>query len=252
MKELNFSVDDYHRLVQAGLESGYRFLPFDAAVSNTAEPVCLLRHDIDADVEAALRMANIEAAAGVRATYFFMLRSPIYNLFARENWRMACEIIALGHHAGLHFDGGFDAGDHFGPAGWIALEAEFLSRGLNTPINVVSFHQPSQEVLDEKIDTGRLINTYSKRHLVGFHYLSDSNRQWHAQNPLEIFRARSIDRLHLLIHPMWWMHGDKQRTSDVWNAVILGNLERSQKQLLETERAYGAKRRFVLDGGADG
>jgi hypothetical protein len=251
MESLSFDSYSYRHLLKAGLDSGYRFLPFDATTLHTAERTCLLRHDIDADMEAALRMARMEAELGVLATYFFMLRSPMYNLFGRANWRMAREIISLGHYAGLHFDQGFRPGEHLDWRAWIALEADILQKTLNVPVKAVSFHQPGPEVLNGKIDTGHLINTYSKEHLPGFEYLSDSNREWRASNPLQVFREGRIDRLQLLIHPMWWIHEKSRTTADVWNAVIIGNFERSQIQLLETERGYGPKRRMMLSGGED-
>ena len=40
----------------------------------------ILRHDVDLSLDAALRMAELEAEAGAAATYFLMTRSEFYNL----------------------------------------------------------------------------------------------------------------------------------------------------------------------------
>ena len=44
----------------------------------------LLRHDVDLSLDAALRMAELEHAAGASATYFLMTESVFYNLDSKE------------------------------------------------------------------------------------------------------------------------------------------------------------------------
>ena len=53
-----------------GVAAGYRFVAFDE-IQNYSEnagenvpPKCLLRHDIDADISAALKMAKVENEEG--------------------------------------------------------------------------------------------------------------------------------------------------------------------------------------------
>ena len=98
-----FTEQAYRQLVEAAAER-YRFEPFGTA---TTEPHVLWRHDVDSSVHRALRTAEIEAEAGVRATYFFFLHSWFYNLLEREVLDRARAILELGHWAGLHFDSGF-------------------------------------------------------------------------------------------------------------------------------------------------
>ena len=45
---------------------------------------------------------------GIQSTYFIMLRSPVYNLFSRENSEYLKKIIGFGHHIGLHYDDAYD------------------------------------------------------------------------------------------------------------------------------------------------
>lgn len=242
---MNFSIATYRATIEAALQAGYRFLAFDDERRHVEPRVCLLRHDVDADMEAAARMAELEAHIGVRSTYFLMLRSPVYNLFSRANHALARAILDCSHFIGLHFDQGFLPGEHKNTRDWILYEAEVLSSSLNAKVNAVSFHQPSQEVLEDRVDTGRLVNTYSRAHLQGFDYVSDSNRNWRTATPLEIFRQHRVAKLHLLIHPMWWVH-EQPSTADVWDSVLLGNFARSQNQLVNTERAYGPSRTFII------
>jgi len=98
----DFSPEGYKEMLKAALASGYNFLSFSDTARFTAEKVCLLRHDIDADLEAARDMALMESRVGVRATYFLMLRSPIYNLFGRANSQFVHQIIAARTLAGAY------------------------------------------------------------------------------------------------------------------------------------------------------
>lgn len=238
-------------MIATGLHCGYRFLAFDDPERHSSARVCLLRHDVDADMHAAARMAEIEAEIGVRSTYFLMVRSPLYNLFSRANQELASFIVQQGHFIGVHYDQA-GAPKHLTGRESILFEAAMLARTLDVRISVVSFHQPGADVLRGEVDTGHLVNTYSKSDLHGFCYISDSNRQWRSHDPAKVFRDQEVARLHLLVHPMWWMHGDRRSTEEVWDAVLLGNFERAQTQLLATERAYGAKRRILVETDPDG
>ena len=62
----------------------------------------LLRHDVDLSLDAALRMAEVEAAAGAQATYFLMTGSVFYNLASHEGERAIARLRELGHRVGLH------------------------------------------------------------------------------------------------------------------------------------------------------
>ena len=62
----------------------------------------ILRHDIDLSLDAALRLAELEAAAGARATYFLMTESVFYNLASDEGERTLERLRELGHRVGLH------------------------------------------------------------------------------------------------------------------------------------------------------
>jgi hypothetical protein len=83
----NFSRGEYGRLLDEFVVAGYRSLDFSGAHALTRydEPWLVLRHDIDFCVQAAREMALIEAEKKLTSTYFFLLRTPFYNLFAAEN-----------------------------------------------------------------------------------------------------------------------------------------------------------------------
>ena len=72
-----FTLDHYDELLEAARAGGYRFAGFE---SPPGRGDLLLRHDVDLSLDAALRIAELEAAAGASATYFLMTESVFYNL----------------------------------------------------------------------------------------------------------------------------------------------------------------------------
>ena len=67
-------------------------------------PLVIMRHDIDMDLEAALKISSLEKDLGIHSTYFFMVCCPLYNVFSSNGAEQVKEILAAGHHFGLHFD----------------------------------------------------------------------------------------------------------------------------------------------------
>ena len=100
------------------------------------------------------------------------------------------------------------------------------------------------------------INTYDKVKLKDFFYISDSNRifsPWHADNLLNNLNQfeKSISNyfpqnIQLLIHPIWWIF-EENSTELCWNQALLNNFKELQQQLIDTERAYGLKRKLSLE-----
>jgi hypothetical protein len=134
-----------------------------------------------------------------------MVRSTAYNLFCVEARDMVTRMLADGHRIGLHFMGELCEVD---PAPLLAekvrMEADWLRAEFGVAIDAVSFHQPSQAVLDGQLAIPGLVNTYNRTQMDGYFYVSDTNMQWRHEHPVEIFHKALYPRLQLLIHPMWW------------------------------------------------
>ena len=234
-------------MLESALSSGYEFRSFDDPDRFTADRVCLLRHDIDADLGAACEMAMLESRLGVRATYFVMLRAPVYNLFGRANHRFVQQIIEHGHWLGLHYDQGFVPDDQSTTAEWVDREARVLTEFFGVSVRAVSFHQPSPAILQNTFKFEGLVNTYDHDDLRGFKYISDSNMVWREATAHEIFRHALFPRLHLLIHPLWWVSDEPNVTTmAAFDRALEANLRRAQEQMLLTERAYGPARKFLI------
>ncbi|MFZ4541505.1 MAG: hypothetical protein ACOYNL_06805 [Rickettsiales bacterium] len=243
---LPFTPTGYSQLLNALRANHYRSITCDqlAAARDSGEKAVLIRHDVDMSLDYAHAMGQLEIEHCITSTYFVMLRSPLYNLWSRHNARRLREIVAMGHAIGLHFDAAFTQGSERTIEEWIRFEVATLASLADAPVVAFSLHQPTQVVLDQKIQLPGLINTYHPQHLAGFTYLSDSNRDWRGKDPLSLIKGGEPN-IQLLVHPLWWMN-QNPTTQGCWDDVITLNFQRMQEQLLATERAYGEARTFSL------
>jgi RimJ/RimL family protein N-acetyltransferase len=237
-----FSRQGYVAMLTSLKEDGYEFVSFSDinTGADDQQKECLLRHDVDLSMQKALQMARLEAALGIKATYFFMLRSPMYNLLGRHGVLAAREIASLGHHIGLHFDSAAAKRISSQAEHLLSVELRILEDVMQSRIDVFSIHQPSQDDLKRPIQIPGTINTYGSVVNSTFKYVSDSNRQWRNETP-QTLSKQGFRKIHLLTHPIWWMNRH-DRIEDCWNDAIVGQFSLAQAQLLETERAYGSHR----------
>lgn len=242
-----FSPETFVDLLHALNAAEYSFLTFGEILDGcmqTRQRTCLLRHDVDISLDYAVEMARIEHDLGVRATYFLMLRSPLYNLMSRHGAVALEEIRALGHEIGLHFDAGFAFRPGSGLEEDVKFELGVLSELTGRAVRAFSFHQPSEEAIRRRLAIPNVINTYSPDQLATYKYISDSNRSWRESNPFELVQM-GIPRIQVLLHPIWWMCR-RDLVLDCWDDAIRKNFDAAQVQLLATERAYGPARLLDL------
>ena len=64
-----FDLSHYRELLDGATAGGYRFAAFG---EGPEQGDLFLRHDVDLALEAAVRMAEVEAETGAQATYFLM------------------------------------------------------------------------------------------------------------------------------------------------------------------------------------
>jgi len=108
MLQFNFSLERYSELLALLKASGLPNLRFDEYLRGGAsDEVVLLRHDVDRFPVRALRMAEVEHQAGLRASYYFR-----HSTFHPEIMKSLQD---LGHEVGYHYenlsdsDGDYDA-----------------------------------------------------------------------------------------------------------------------------------------------
>ena len=237
-----FTIKGYTHLLELALHNQYAFIDFDRALFEKHDKFCLLRHDIDADLKAAMAMSEIEKQLNIKATYFIMLRSPVYNLFGRQNHKYVEEIINNGQTLALHYDEGFYPSNGRLLQEHIETEALVLEKMFGQKITTISFHQPGPKIISNELRVKNFINTYDKEDLRGINYFSDSNKVWKNETGWDIFESGKYSKVHLLVHPMWWITDTEYSTEELWDKVITDNISRSLEQILRTERAFGQKR----------
>lgn len=230
--KIEFNLDTYSNLLKTIKSNGFTFNGF----SSKEEKLFLLRHDIDISPSISLKMAELEYNLNIKATYFFMIRSPFYNLFSRANNEIVKRIIELGHDIGLHYDEGYYS-EKENLQNLIDREIKILKDNFQIEVNTVSFHQPSKEIIDNTVSI-KQINTYDKVFFKNIKYISDSNMLL-KENIAKIMQK--YKKIQLLVHPIWWVAcGDT--TEEKFIDAIKINFELEQQQIIHTERAYGIKK----------
>jgi hypothetical protein len=178
----DFSLRHYGELLEAARAGGYRFAGFDRAPEAGD---LLLRHDVDLSLDAALAMAEIEAAEGAWSTWFLMTRSVFYNLDSPAGERAIERLRALGHRVAHHAVWpDVDLDERFEPAlAWHNPDPEYMGAPIEGAANVMTLPWFDPE-----------------------RYRSDSNQRWRHGCPHEELAGGTLDWLQLLVHPEIWVY----------------------------------------------
>ena len=153
-------------------------------------------------LEAALSIAITEGELGVKAHYFVLLRTEMYNLFSEKSLEILNKIIDLGHNIGLHFDASLYADSEINDAA--CWEADCLQNAIKQEINMISFHRPAQKWLGHSGKIAGRSHTYQPQWFNEMAYCSDSRGRWDFGHPLDLKATEEKRSLQLLTHPIWW------------------------------------------------
>jgi hypothetical protein len=195
----SFDLGHYREILEAARAGGYAFKPFG---DDPERGDLFLRHDIDLSLDAALRMAELEAELGALATYLLMTESVFYNLASSEGVAAIARLRELGHAVGLH-----------AVYPTVELDERFDA--------VVSWHNPDAAYMSERIPGA--INVYAEPYFSPPAYRSDSNQNWRSGCPHEELRGGGFRWLQILVHPEIW----------VYPGATMGQ---TMKAMLEAER----------------
>jgi len=203
-----FTLDHYRELLAAARAGGYRFASFEAPPGRGD---LILRHDVDLSLDAALRMAQLEAEEGATATYFLMTESIFYNLASPEGVSALARLRELGHRVGLHaVYPSFALDERFDPVvAWHNPDPEYMTAAVPGAVNVMQdgwFDPPT--------------------------YRSDSNQRWRFGCPHEELRAGAFPWLQLLTHPEIWVYPGSTM-GQTMRAMLDAERERRLEQLAE-------------------
>jgi hypothetical protein len=205
---VNWDFEAYAAILDAAADGGYRFVHFD----HEPQPgEIFLRHDVDLVLDAAVRMAELEAERGISATYFLMTRSAFYNLDSPDGEAALERLRELGHRVGLHavhpridYDERFD--------------------------RVLAWHNPDPEYVNAPVEG--LVNVMTPPWFDREHYRSDSNQHWRSGDPTDALARREFEWLQLLIHPeIWAFEGARMR--ETMESMLDAERETRLRQLAE-------------------
>jgi hypothetical protein len=203
-----FDLTHYRELLEAAREGGYRFATFEERPKGGD---LFLRHDVDLDLPATLELAELEASAGARATYFLMTESVFYNLASSEGEATLHRLRELGHAVGLH-----------------AVHPNVTLDQRFDP--VISWHNPDPAVMSDTV--ADVTNAYAKPFFVPENYRSDSNQHWRSGCPHDELGARAFPWLQLLTHPEIWVY-----PGETMGETIRAMLDSERERRLEQLRA---------------
>ena len=181
-------------------------MDYSQALERTDTPFVILRHDIDFCPESALIMALVEAELDVRSTYFFQLRSPLYNVLSTHSASILSQIYQLGHTVALHFD--LNA--------YVPPFIQDLERDLRVFSNyfafattdIVSIHLAgkNKSYLKDLLLPQSIRHTYEGIYCSNIYYSSDSTGRWRFGCPVETEAFLERRSIQLLTHPLWWVY----------------------------------------------
>jgi hypothetical protein len=95
---MDFTDKRYQRVIEALMKQGFSFISFSDFVLNPSEGTIVLRHDVDALPLNSLKFARIQAALGIRGSYYFRVVPGSWD----EDVIM--EIAGMGHEVGYHYE----------------------------------------------------------------------------------------------------------------------------------------------------
>ncbi len=190
----------YQQMLLTFLDRGYQPVSFPEYSQPKGQ--LILRHDIDFDTHFALQCAQVESELGVRATYFFLMRSNFYNLLSKQDFENINQIKALGHTISIHFDPTiYEEQFHQG----LKFEVQLFELYFNTRVEIISLHRPTTFFLNYDYPIDNIEHTYQSKYFKDIQYISDSTGEWRYGHPLDSDAFANQQTIHLLTHPIWWM-----------------------------------------------
>lgn len=211
----------------------YRFADYGEAPAGRH---VIWRHDVAFSMHRAARLAEIEKARGVRATYFVNPRSAFYNLLEADVAAKTSVIKDCGHEIGLHFDAPAPADGTWTQTALetaLTKEKALLEAIIERPVRCVSWRNLDQSTLqafdDDQI--AGLQNGDSARLRRDYVHCSDTNGYWRFAPMAEVIAA-GHERLHLLTDPVWWTDAPMAPSARIHRAIF--------GRALAVRRAYDA------------
>lgn len=201
---------NYSQFLEIFLHKGYEFISFKNLNINEDSQI-ILRHDIDFDTNFALNSAIIESNLGIKATYFFLIKSNIYNILTPNNFANIKKIHELGHTISIHFDPTIYKDFKLG----LEIETKLFTQLFNVHPYIISLHRPNNFFLNFNEKINGLMHTYQNTFFKNIKYFADSTGCWRFGDPILSSEFKENKNMQLLIHPIWWFVSGKSNTEKI-------------------------------------
>lgn len=220
-----FTYDNYIKMIKLLKKKDYSFVYYNDLGKNEIRKEVIIRHDVDFSLKKCLKIAEIEYKENVKSTFFILLSTNFYNIFSKESSKYLLKILELGHDIGLHFDEKrYEINNYDQLELYIEKEKYIIENYLSTRINAVSMHRPSKWILENDIKFKNIENTYSKKYIKDYKYLSDSRMFWR-EDVINTINTEKFQKLHILTHPFWYSAKNEDIKEKLLNFIEEKKLE---------------------------
>ncbi|MDF1749150.1 MAG: hypothetical protein P1V34_09795 [Alphaproteobacteria bacterium] len=241
----DFTIGGYETLLRALDERGYVSCRYQDVVP--ARRNVILRHDIDFSPSFALAQAEVEAAQGMCASYFFLTNTPFYEITSDEIRSVLRSLKALGHEVALHFDAALYPDDRDILDREVNRECAILEDLIAEPVEVISFHRPAKSLLNCPDSIAGRFHTYQPKFFTDIGYCSDSRGLWRYGPPLDHSAIQEGRAIQLLTHPIWWAHKTARTREAVLADFVRGRDASICEAIAETITGYDPKTGVITD-----
>lgn len=176
----DFTLKKYSRLIDAAIQSGYELQSYERFVKEgQSGKAYILRHDVDDLPEQSLATAKIEAAAGVKGTYYFRVVKQSYHPAIVD------AIAAMGHEIGYHYEDMALCGGNYEKAYEHFLHYLEMFRQ-HYPVKTICMHGSPMSKWDNRLlwerydykKSGIIAEPYFDTNFNKVFYITDTSRSW--------------------------------------------------------------------------
>ena len=185
MISLDFTLETYLKLLETLVKQGFSFQTFHEIFLKEKNKSVVLRHDVDKLPLQAVKMAEIEASLGIKASYHFRI--------VKESNDPQCikRIVRLGHEIAYHYEIQVYKGDEAETVknAYLAFRNNLEYFRKFYPVDVISMHGSPLSSFDNRVmwkyfnyhDLGIICEPYFDIDFSSILYLTDTGRMWNGE-----------------------------------------------------------------------
>jgi len=240
-----FSVDNYIKILKM-----YRnnFCSFGAVKEVQQGPPVYLRHDVEADLDKACFLAELNYDHGVSGLFTLQVVSELYSISSKSARAALKRLIECKQQLGLHYYSDYREMEDFNFQDF-RYQAELLNATLSSigeaPFKAFSYHRPTAIQLAKSQKTegpAAYIDCYGPAYFeytnetnrVSIKYISDSDHEWRYGHPLKI-SPENYSAIQILMHPEEW---PVDTAGDVYRQIEDTKLQCLRSALNEEYKKY--------------